>query len=91
MNKQLVQTLSQLNNITNTIILKHPITTASSEAKDIYVYLDVSQIDSKPFPDIGLNDNLNNYLNLFKLFDDERDVTYNNDTIEIVSNKIKTV
>lgn len=90
MNKQLVQTLSQLNNITNTIILKHPITTASSEAKDIYVYLDVSQIDSKPFPDIGLNDNLNNYLNLFKLFDDERDVTYNNDTIEIVSNKIKS-
>lgn len=90
MNKQLVQTLSQLNNITNTIILKHPITIASSEAKDIYVYLDVSQIDTKPFPDIGLNDNLNNYLNLFKLFDDERDVTYNNDTIEIVSNKIKS-
>ena len=90
MNKQLVQTLSQLNNITNTIILKHPITTASSEVKDMYVYIDVSQIDPEPFPDIGLNDNLNNYLNLFKLFDDERKVTYNNDTIEIVSNKIKS-
>ncbi len=90
MNKQLVQTLSQINNITNTLILKYPITIATSEAKDIYVHLDVSEIDSNEFPDIGLNDNLNNYLNLFKLFDDDRIVKYNGDTVEIVSNKIKS-
>ena len=68
MNKQLVDTLSQLNTITNTLILKHPITVAASEAKDIYVYLDVSEIDVNTFPNIGLNNNLSNYLNLFKLF-----------------------
>ena len=57
MNKQLVDTLSQLNTITNTLILKHPITVAASEAKDIYVHLDVSEIDVNAFPNIGLNNN----------------------------------
>ena len=42
MNKELTNTLSQLNSITNTVILKYPITVAASEAKDIYVHLDVS-------------------------------------------------
>lgn len=88
MNKQLTQTLSQLNLITNTIILKHPITVAASEAKDIYVHLDVSQIDEDSFPNIGLNDNLNNYLNLFKLFEDTRTLTYNKDSINITSGDI---
>lgn len=88
MNKQLVDTLSQLNTITNTLILKHPITVAASEAKDIYVHLDVSEIDENTFPNIGLNNNLNNYLNLFKLFDGDRTVNYNGDTIEITSDKI---
>ena len=90
MNKDLTNVLSQLNSITNTVILKHPITVAASEAKDIYVHLDVSQIDSNEFPNIGLNNNLNSYLNLFKLFDDKRTVNYNKDTIEIVSDKISS-
>lgn len=90
MNKELTNVLSQLNSITNTVILKHPITVAASEAKDIYVHLDVSQIDSNEFPNIGLNNNLNSYLNLFKLFDDKRTVNYNKDTIEIVSEKISS-
>lgn len=88
MNKQLVDTLSQLNTITNTVILKYPVTVAASEAKDIYVHLDVSEIDKNEFPDIGLNGNLGNYLNLFKLFDENRIVNYNGDTIEITSDKI---
>lgn len=90
MNKDLTNVLSQLNSITNTVILKHPITVAASEAKDIYVHLDVSQIDSNEFPNIGLNNNLNNYLNLFKLFSDDRIVNYNKDTIEIISDKISS-
>lgn len=88
MNKQLISTLSQLNSITNTLILKHPITVAASEAKDIYVHLDVSQIDENSFPNIGLNNNLGNYLNLFKLFGDERTVSYEGDTIKIGSGDI---
>lgn len=88
MNKELTQTLQQLNTITNTVILKHPVTVAASEAKDIYVHLDVSQIDTNEFPNIGLNNNLNNYLNLFKLFDDKRTVNYVGDTIEISSGEI---
>lgn len=88
MNKELTNTLSQLNTITNTVILKYPVTVAASEAKDIYVHLDVSQIDSNEFPNIGLNNNLNSYLNLFKLFEDSRKVNYNKDTIEISSGEI---
>ena len=88
MNKEIINVLSQLNAITNTVILKHPVTVAASEAKDIYVHVDVSEIDPNKFPDIGLNNNLNNYLNLFKLFDDSRKITYNGDTIEISSGKI---
>ena len=88
MNKDLTNVLQQLNSITNTVILKYPITVAASEAKDIYVPLDVSQVDFNTFPDIGLNNNINNYLNLFKLFDDNRTVTYSKDTIEISSGEI---
>ena len=88
MNKNLTNTLLQLNTITNTVILKHPITVAASESKDIYVYLDVSELDSESFPDIGLNNNLNNYLNLFKLFDDSRTVSFNGDTVQISSGEI---
>jgi hypothetical protein len=88
MNKELTQTLQQLNTITNTVILKHPITVAASEAKDIYVHLDVSELDSESFPNIGLNNNLNSYLTLFKLFDDKRTVNYVGDTIEISSGEI---
>lgn len=90
MNKQLISTLTQLNSITNTLILKHPITVASSEAKDIYVYLDVSGIDTNSFPNIGLNNNLNSYLNLFKLFNEERTVSYEGDTIKISSGDISS-
>ena len=88
MNKNLTNVLQQLNTITNTVILKHPITVAASESKDIYVYLDVSELDSESFPDIGLNNNLNNYLNLFKLFDDSRTVSFNGDTVQISSGEI---
>jgi len=88
LNKNLTNTLLQLNTITNTVILKHPITVAASESKDIYVYLDVSELDSESFPDIGLNNNLNNYLNLFKLFDDSRTVSFNGDTVQISSGEI---
>ena len=88
MNKNLTNVLQQLNTITNTVILKHPITVAASESKDIYVYLDVSELDSESFPDIGLNNNLNNYLNLFKLFDDSRTVSFNGDTVQISSREI---
>lgn len=88
MNKDLTNVLQQLNSITNTVILKYPITVAASEAKDMYVHLDISQLDDNSFPDIGLNNNLNNYLNLFKLFDDTRAVTFKGDTVEISSGEI---
>lgn len=88
MNKELIQTLTQLSNITKTVILKTPITVAASEAKDIYVHLDVTELDGTKFPDIGLNGTLDEFLNLFKLFDDNRTINYNGDTIEISSDKI---
>lgn len=88
MNKQLIKVLEELNKITDSVILKYPITTAISEAADIRVILDVSKIEDKPFPEIGLSKNLSNYLSLYKLFGEDREVTYEGDVIKISSGDI---
>lgn len=88
MNKQLIKVLEELNKITDSVILKYPITTAISEAADIRVMLDVSKLESNAFPDIGLSKNLSNYLSLYKLFPEDREVKYDKDVIMISSGDI---
>ncbi len=57
-NKNVTDVLTQLNGITNSVILKYPQTVAVSESQDMLVLVDISALDSEGFPEIGLKDNL---------------------------------
>lgn len=83
-NKNVLNLLSQVNGVTNSIILRYPKTVAISETQDMMVMFDVSELDSDEFPEIGLNNSLNDFLNLFKLFDEYK-VEINDHVINITS------
>lgn len=71
LNKQTIYALSAISGITNTVVLKHPVTIANSAAGDVIVHMNVSQFDPETFEDIGIY-NLSEFLSTFKLFSDER-------------------
>ena len=89
-NKNVTDILTQINGITNSVILKYPETIAVSESADMMVYFDISKLDSDSFEDIGLNDNLSDFLALFKMFENERDVHIENNNINITSGSISS-
>lgn len=82
-NKNVTDVLTQINGVTNSIILKHPKTVAVSESQDMMILLDIGSLDSDVFPDIALKDSLADFLNLFKLFGDDRDVSIDSNTINV--------
>lgn len=82
-NKGVIDVLSQINGVTNSIILKYPVTIAVSETQDTQIYFDVSKVDDTEFPEIALKDNLGEFLSVFKLFGPERNVTIEGKNIEI--------
>jgi len=82
-NQKTIDVLTQINGITNSVILKYPTTVAVSESQDIMVNLDISNLDKDQFPDIGLKDSLGDFLALIKLFPDERDVEIEGNTINV--------
>jgi len=79
-NKNVVTVLQTLNNITNSVIFKYPTTILNNVAGDIVVKLDMKKLDPDEFPTFGIY-NLNEFLNIFKLFND-----YNTNLIENVIN-----
>lgn len=87
-NKEFISVLSQINGLTNSIVLKYPRTVAVTEAQDILIHLDVSKVDSTEFQDIGLNNSLNEFLNLFKLFGPDRNVQIEGSNIVISDGNI---
>jgi|GEM_PF-2345512 hypothetical protein len=89
-NKNVTDVLTQLNGITNSVILKYPQTIAVSESQDVLVLVDISALDSERFPEIGLKDNLNDFLSLFKLFPEDRKVTIDGNNINITSGSISS-
>jgi len=89
-NKDIVDVLTQINGVTNSIILKYPQTVAVSDAQDVMVLIDISDLDSDKFPDIGLKDSLGDLLNLFKLFPDGRNVSIEGNTINISNGNISS-
>ncbi len=89
-NKQLIDVLTQINGITNSVILKYPKTVTASEAQDMLVLLDISALDEDEFSDIGIMDNLSDMLGLFKLFPDDRDVSIDANTISVSSGSDET-
>jgi len=85
LNKDTIEILQQMNKITNSVILKYPKTVAISESQDIQMLLDLSVLDPDSFEPIGLKDSLCDLLGLIKLFPDSRNITYENNTININS------
>lgn len=81
-NTNVINVLSGINSITDKIILRYPITVASSPAGDMLVHIDISKLDKEEFPDTGLYF-LKNFLNTFKLFDENRKVSLSNNIINI--------
>lgn len=90
MNKSVLQILKEINKITDSVILKYPITIAASESNDIKVMVNLGNLDENAFPDIGLLNSLKSYLSLYDLFTDERKVTYENDTINITDGDLSS-
>lgn len=82
-NKDVLNVLSQVNGITNSIILKFPVTVAVSESQDMMVLMNIENLDSEAFEPVPLKDSLSDFLNLFRLFPDERSVQIIDNTINI--------
>jgi len=85
---KLTDVLSQINGVTNSIILRYPQTVAVSESQDMMILMDVSKLDDDAFPEIGLKDSLSDFLALFKLFPDDREVKIEGNTINISSGSL---
>jgi len=83
-NKDVINVLTQINGIADSVILKHPITVAKSESDDMIVACDISKLDADQFPDMGIMD-LGGFLNIFKLFPDDADCDISGNTINISS------
>jgi hypothetical protein len=82
-NEKAVQILTQINGITDSVILKYPKSVAVSESQDMQVLFDLSEIDSDPFPDLGFKDSLGSFLNLVKLFPEGREISVSNNVINV--------
>ena len=89
-NKKVTDVLSQINGVTNSVILKYPHTVAVSESQDMMMLVDISALDGDQFPDIGLKDSLADFLNLFKLFPDDRSVSIEGNTIDITAGGVSS-
>ena len=89
-NKEVINVLTQINGITNSVILKYPKTVAVAETQDMMVSFDISKLDSDEFQDIGLKDSLGNLLSLFKLFPEERDIEIVGSSIHVSSDNISS-
>lgn len=82
-NKNVIDVLTQINGVTNSVILRYPQTVAVSESQDMLILADIASLDSDEFPEIGLKDSLADFLNLFKLFPDNRDVQIEGNSINL--------
>lgn len=85
LNKDVQNVLTQINGITNSIILRFPETVAVSESQDMMVLVNLENLDTDPFDTIPLKDSLADLLNLFKLFPEDRSVEIIDNTINIAS------
>jgi len=83
LNKAFTDVLQEINGMTNSVILKYPNTIAVSEAQDMQILIPTSTLDGDTFPDIGIKDTLGDLLNLLKLFPEDREITIDENTINI--------
>ena len=84
-NNNVISVLTQINTITNSVILKYPTTVAVSESQDVMVSIDLSELDKSEFPNLGLKDSLSDFLSLFKLFPNDRRVEIDGSNVNVSS------
>jgi len=89
-NAKMIDVLTQVNGITNSIILKYPKTVAVSPSGDMMVLVDISNLDSDEFADIGFQEALGDFLNIVKLFPEDRDIAIEGNTIQISHNELSS-
>lgn len=90
MNKSVLQILKEISKITDSVILKYPVTIAASESNDVKVMVNLANLDENSFPDIGLLNSLKSFLSLYELFGEDKKVTYSNDTINITDGDLSS-
>lgn len=89
-NSKVIDVLGQINGITNSIILKYPLTVGLSESQDMLFLIDISELDSDEFSEIPLKDSLNELLSLFKLFPEDKSVKIEGSSICVESNSLSS-
>lgn len=86
----ILEMLSKVNSVTNSAILRYPKTVVVSESNDIMIGMDLSKLGSDEFPEIGLNGCLGEFISVFKLFKEDRQVDVQGNTINISDDNIKS-
>lgn len=84
-NPNTVKLLNEVGNVTNTIILTYPVTSAITPELDIIVTVDLQALGEPEFPKFGLNNSFNEFLSAFKLFEDDYKTSVSPDEIHIES------
>ena len=86
-NPKVLEVLQQINAVTNSVILDYPVTVAVAETGDIQIHFDVSEVDDDEFPTLGLMDSLSEFLQLFKLFPEDRTVNVQDNVLNVKSGR----
>lgn len=86
-NSNTLDVLQSINQITNSAILEFPVSVFVAETGDIQAYWDISKVDPDEFPSIGLMDSLSDFLQLFKLFPEDRSVSIEDNVISVKSGR----
>ena len=84
-NKDLVTVLGQLSAITDSCILKYPVTYATTAERDIMVKIPVSTLDPSEFTDIGFNHSLSDFLKYINLMPEKTNFSVANDVVLAVA------
>jgi len=84
-NSKVIDVLSQMQGMTNSVILKYPQTVAVSESQDMLILFDVSKLDTEEFPEIGMKNTFSDFLGMFKLFPEERSVTIDGVLVDVTA------
>ena len=83
LNGETVKFLKSITQITNSVMLRYPITVGRTESADVAYMVDLSKLDTDGFDDdLGIY-NLSSFLSMFNLFSEKRDITVDNNVISI--------
>lgn len=82
--------LKEIQNITNSVILRYPETVAISDSKDVVMRIDFKGLGEEEFPEIPLMESLDSFTALLGLFTPEREVTFEGSEIFVSEGSLKS-